>query len=148
MELKEIIYSDTILLDTKTMQTRSEIFTYFADTLFDCSLIGDQKTFIYELNQKEKEISTAIGYEIALPHIQSDNISYPIISFIRSKDGIDWEDAENSKVKLIFLIAVPAKLMGEHINILATLSRKLMNAETRVRLLRMLHPQEIFEILA
>lgn len=147
MELKDIIYSDTILLDAN-MKTRSDVFDYFAETLFNSHLIGSKQTFIHELNQKEEEISTAIGYDIALPHIQSDNISYPILSFIRNSHGIYWEDKENSQVKLVFLIAVPTKLFGEHINILAILSRKLMNPEVRAKLLSMLNRDQIFQILA
>lgn len=146
MELKDIIYSDTILLETK-MKTRSDVFSYFADTLFSSHLIGSKQAFINELNHKENEISTAIGYDIALPHIQSDTICYPLLSFIRSKEGIYWEDAENSSVKLIFLIAVPSKLMGEHINILATLSRKLMKPDVRAKLLKMFQREEIYDIL-
>lgn len=146
MELKNIIYQNTILLDCQ-MKKRSEVFAYFADKLYDSHLIGSKEMFIQELNQKEEEISTAIGYEIALPHIQSDNITHPIVSFLRSQDGIHWEDPENSRVKLIFLIAVPTHLVGEHINILATLSRKLMQPEVRARLLKMKTPSEIFQIL-
>lgn len=146
MELKEIIYSDTILLDAK-FKKRSEVFEYFAETLYEARLILDKEDLINGLNDKEKEISTAIGYQIAIPHIQSKSVLYPIVSFIRSKEEIDWENEENSKVKLIFLIAVPKDLINEHIHILAAISRKIMKEEVRARLLKMKSPEEIYEIL-
>lgn len=146
MELKEIIYSDTILLDAN-FKKRSEVFEYFAETLYEARLIIDKEDLINGLNNKEKEISTAIGYQIAIPHIQSKSVLYPIVSFIRSKEEIDWENEENSKVKLIFLIAVPKDLINEHIHILAAISREIMKEEVRARLLKMESPEEIYEIL-
>lgn len=146
MELKEIIYSDTILLDAN-FKKRSEVFEYFAETLYEARLIIDKEDLINGLNDKEKEISTAIGYQIAIPHIQSKSVLYPIVSFIRSKEEIDWENEEDSKVKLIFLIAVPKDLINEHIHILAAISRKIMKEEVRARLLKMESPEEIYEIL-
>lgn len=146
MDLKDIIYSDTILLDAN-FKTRSEVFEYFAETLFEAKLISEKQDLINGLNNKEKEISTAIGYQIAIPHIQSKSVLYPIVSFVRNKSGVYWENQENSKVKLIFLIAVPKNLINEHIHILATLSRKLMTEEVRARLLKMKHPDEIYQIL-
>lgn len=146
LELKQIIYSDTILLDAN-FKKRSEVFRYFADTLYEAKLISDKQDFIDGLNNKEEEISTAIGYQIAIPHIQSKSILYPIVSFVRGKHEIDWENEEKSRVKLIFLIAVPQNLINEHIQILAALSQKLMKEEIRVRLLTMEQPDEIYEIL-
>lgn len=146
LELKEIIYSDTILLDAD-FQKRSEVFSYFADVLFDANLIVDKQDLIDGLNEKEKEISTAIGYQIAIPHIQSESVLLPIVSFVRGKQEIDWENEEKSRVKLIFLIAVPKNLINEHIQILASLSQRLMKEEVRVRLLKMKQPEEIYEIL-
>jgi len=146
LELKEIIYSNTILLDAD-FQKRSEVFSYFADTLYEANLIVDKQDLIDGLNQKEKEISTAIGYQIAIPHIQSKSVLYPIVSFVRGKHEIDWENEEKSLVKLIFLIAVPETLINEHIQILAALSQKLMKEEVRVRLLTMKKPEEIYDIL-
>lgn len=146
MELKDIIYSDTILLDAD-YKTRSEVFEYFAETLYEAKLIINKHDLIHGLNHKEKEISTAIGYQIAIPHIQSKSVLYPIVSFMRSKDGVHWEDQENSIVKLIFLIAVPKDLINEHIHILAALSRKLMTEEVRARLLKMEERDEIYQIL-
>lgn len=146
MELKEILHRDTIHLDGD-FKTRTEVFNYFANMLFDANLIIDKQAFIDGLNQKEKEISTAIGYQIAIPHIQSKNVLYPIVSFVRSKEYVDWENEENSKVKLIFLIAVPKDLINEHIHILAAISRKLMEEECRAMLLKMKDPEEMVRIL-
>ncbi|MFG2227995.1 fructose-specific PTS transporter subunit EIIC [Streptomyces sp. NPDC048644] len=84
---------------------------------------------------REAQGTTGLGEEIAIPHAKTDAVTAPVVGFARSADGIDWGSPDGTLAKLVFLIAVPEAAAGdEHLRILALLSRKLMDADFRVRL--------------
>ncbi|MBA4495628.1 PTS sugar transporter subunit IIA [Paenactinomyces guangxiensis] len=146
MELCDILKADSIFLDVN-VRTRTEVFDYFSRILLDLQFIDHEKEFRDGLLAREEQISTAIGYKIAVPHIQAACIRAPVICFLRNEKGILWEDRENSFVKMVFLIAVPQEMEGEHLNLLAHLSRKLMHQRIRKALMNMHAKEEIFQIL-
>nr|WP_279626752.1 fructose-specific PTS transporter subunit EIIC [Streptomyces flavidovirens] len=84
---------------------------------------------------REKQGTTGLGEEIAIPHAKTDAVSEPVVGFARSAEGIEWGSLDGTKAKLVFMISVPEAAAGdEHLRILALLSRKLMNTGFRERL--------------
>ncbi|WP_159061042.1 PTS sugar transporter subunit IIA, partial [Streptomyces hygroscopicus] len=85
---------------------------------------------------REEQGTTGLGEEIAIPHAKTDAVTAPVVGFARSPEGIEWGAPDGTKARLVFMIAVPEAAAGdEHLRILARLSRTLMAAEFRERLL-------------
>ncbi|MGW1075827.1 fructose-specific PTS transporter subunit EIIC [Streptomyces sp. NPDC002537] len=85
---------------------------------------------------REELGTTGLGESIAIPHAKTDAVSGPVVGFARSAEGIEWGALDGTSARLIFMIAVPSAAAGdEHLRILATLSRKLMDSGFRDRLL-------------
>ncbi|WP_425472063.1 fructose-specific PTS transporter subunit EIIC [Streptomyces piniterrae] len=85
---------------------------------------------------REAQGTTGLGEEIAIPHAKTDAVTSPVVAFARSAEGIDWGSLDGTRAKLVFMISVPEAAAGdEHLRILALLSRKLMDADFRARLL-------------
>ncbi|MET9834961.1 fructose-specific PTS transporter subunit EIIC [Streptomyces sp. NPDC006385] len=86
--------------------------------------------------RREAHGTTGLGEEIAIPHAKTDAVTAPVVGFARSAQGVEWGSLDGTKARLVFMIAVPEAAAGdEHLRILALLSRKLMDAGFRERLL-------------
>ncbi|MGW1396447.1 fructose-specific PTS transporter subunit EIIC [Streptomyces nigra] len=86
--------------------------------------------------RREEQGTTGLGEEIAIPHAKTDAVSAPVVGFARSDEGVEWDSPDGTKARLVFMIAVPEAAAGdEHLRILSLLSRRLMDAGFRERLL-------------
>lgn len=97
---------------------------------------------------REQESSTGIGMNIAVPHGKSAAVIKPRVVFGLKPEGVDWNSADGTPAKLIFMIAVPAENKDNmHLKILQMLSRKLMDGGFRERLLQAATKQEVYNLL-
>ncbi|MFD9978696.1 fructose-specific PTS transporter subunit EIIC [Streptomyces sp. NPDC059017] len=98
---------------------------------------------------REDQGTTGLGEEIAVPHAKTDAVTAPVVGFARSPEGVEWGSPDGTKARLIFMITVPEAAAGdEHLRILSLLSRKLMDAEFRGRLLTAPDEPAVLRVLA
>ncbi|MDO5813633.1 MAG: PTS sugar transporter subunit IIA [Bacillota bacterium] len=139
-----IIDKDLILLDLTG--DKETIISTLANQAFEQGRLEDKQEYIEAVLKREKEYSTALGYEVAIPHGQSDTVKDPFVVFGRVKEPIIWD--QNS-VRLIFMIGVPQHNKDKiHMKILANISRKLIDDEFRKSLIEAKDEKEIFDILS
>ncbi|MFE7446268.1 fructose-specific PTS transporter subunit EIIC [Streptomyces chartreusis] len=107
-----------------------------AELLGRTGKVVDPEELVATALRREAQGTTGLGEEIAIPHAKTDAVSAPVVGFARSPEGVEWGSPDGTKARLVFMIAVPEAAAGdEHLRILALLSRKLMNAKFRDRLL-------------
>ncbi len=139
-----VIDKDLILLDL--IGDKEQIISTLAKKAFDQGRLENQQEYIDAVLKREKEYSTALGYEVAIPHGQSDTVKDPFVVFGRVKEPIIWD--QNS-VRLIFMIGVPEHNKDKiHMKILANISRKLIDDEFRKSLIEAKDEKEVFDILS
>ncbi|MGY0061200.1 fructose-specific PTS transporter subunit EIIC [Streptomyces sp. LZ34] len=119
-----------------------------AELLATSGKVADVAELVRAALAREEQGTTGLGEEIAIPHAKTDAVTEPVIGFARSPEGIEWGALDGTKAKLVFMIAVPEAAAGdEHLRILALLSRKLMSAEFRERLLGAADEAAILRVL-
>ncbi|MCC3772807.1 fructose-specific PTS transporter subunit EIIC [Streptomyces sp. UNOC14_S4] len=97
---------------------------------------------------REELGTTGLGDAIAVPHAKTNAVSGPVVGFARSASGIEWGALDGTRARLVFMVSVPETAAGdEHLRILATLSRKLMDPGFRERLLGAVDRGEIMSVL-
>lgn len=139
-----IIDKGLILLDLSG--DKKEIISTLANQAFHQGRLEDKQVYIDAVLKREQEYSTALGYEVAIPHGQSDTVKDPFVVFGRVKDPIIWD---KNSVRLIFMIGVPKHNQDKiHMKILANISRKLIDEEFRKKLIEAKDENEIYEILS
>ncbi|MFH8812100.1 fructose-specific PTS transporter subunit EIIC [Streptomyces hygroscopicus] len=107
-----------------------------AELLATTGRVADTAELVRAAFVREEQGTTGLGEEIAIPHAKTDAVTAPVVGFARSPEGIEWGAPDGTKARLVFMIAVPEAAAGdEHLRILARLSRTLMAAEFRERLL-------------
>ncbi|MFF7164476.1 fructose-specific PTS transporter subunit EIIC [Streptomyces sp. NPDC008086] len=110
--------------------------------------VADVDELVATALRREAQGTTGLGEEIAIPHAKTDAVTAPVVGFARSAEGVEWGSPDGTKARLVFMIAVPEAAAGdEHLRILALLSRKLMDAGFRERLLAAGDERAVLEVL-
>lgn len=140
---------DLNLIETSlTASTRDGVIDEMIGKLETAGALTSREEFKLAILNRERESSTAIGMNIAVPHGKSSAVLKPRVVFGMKPEGVDWDSADGTPAKLIFMIAVPAENKGnEHLKILQMLSRKLMDDSFRERLLNVKTKQSAYELL-
>ncbi len=110
-------------------------------------LVKDKNELLKAVLEREKLVTTGVGYGVAFPHAKSKAVKGIVISFGRSDQGIDFDAMDKKLVHLFFLIAAPEDAIGSHLNVMARLSYIMKSEENREKLLKIKSPKELLEIL-
>lgn len=110
-------------------------------------LVKDKNELLKAVLEREKLVTTGVGYGVAFPHAKSKAVKGIVISFGRSDQGIDFDAMDKKLVHLFFLIAAPEDAIGSHLNVMARLSYIMKSEENREKLLEIRSPKELLEIL-
>ncbi len=100
-----------------------------------------QATFLKALQQREQEGSTGFGNEIAIPHARVEELKQFILFILASKRGVPFEALDKRRVKLFFVLLGPTSEVGDHLKILAFISRTLGHTGMKNEVLQAASPQ-------
>ncbi|KPJ49314.1 MAG: hypothetical protein AMJ41_03170 [candidate division Zixibacteria bacterium DG_27] len=109
--------------------------------------VKDQNLLLKDVVEREKLVTTGVGYGVAFPHAKTKSVRGIVIAFGRSKEGVDFEAMDKRPVQLFFLIAAPEEAIGAHLNVMAKLSHLMKSQENRDQLLEAEVWEEVAEVL-
>ncbi|MBO0428073.1 PTS sugar transporter subunit IIA [Vagococcus fluvialis] len=145
---KKVISEEMIFLD-KELTSQEDILNFIVKNAFENNYIDDKDKLLAAVKKRESEISTAIGYLIAIPHGKTDAVKSPFISLVRTSEKVKWSEDNDEMVRLIFLIGVPENSEGKlHLKFISQLSKNLLDDGFRDSLLNKKNNKEIFEQLS
>lgn len=113
--------------------------------------LKDKKVFLKAILEREKLGSTGIGGGIAIPHAKSKGVGDFILAFARKDNGIDFGALDGERTHLFFVLASPKDEVGNHLKLLAEISRLvkdkfivglLMKAKTKKEALKIISDAE------
>ena len=108
----------------------------------------DREAVTSILLEREKLGSTGIGDGIAIPHGKLAGLNDLIISFGRSREGIDFDAMDGKRVHLFFLLMAPDNSASHYLKTLAKLSRMLKDGAFRKKLMTARTIGEIYEVVS
>lgn len=126
--MKNIIDIDLIDLNLNCVN-KEDVIISMANLLDKSGRLKDKEEYIKVVMEREELSSTGIGFGIGIPHGKSSAVRVPSLAFGRISKGIEWQSLDGEPVSIVFLIAVPEESPNEHLKILASLSRRLMDEE-------------------
>jgi len=143
--MNDLITKHMILMDLEA-DSKNDAIEKLARIIENQDRLIDYDGFIAQVNAREENFPTSIGFNFAIPHGKCKSVKTAALAFARLKNEVQW--SEDEKSKYIFLIAVSDKDAGDaHLKILAKLSRKIMSEEFREKLENASSIDEILEIL-
>lgn len=143
MKLVDIITHDNIILNLEG-DNQADVIDELVDKLASNQLINDSEQFKKAIYKRENEISTAVGYGVAIPHAKSKSVNKPTIVMGRKLQGIDYGGQHTN---LIFMIAAPENASNEHLSLLSKLSTFLMNEIFRAKLVLATSQDEVIKVI-
>ena len=134
MKLSDVIAQDHIIPELKATDKRAAL-SELAEVI--CSLYSDidKGLLVRVLIDREQLGSTGIGDGVAIPHGKLSSVKHPIVSFGRSKEGLDFDAMDGQPVHLFFLLLAPENSSGFHLQVLTRIAKILKNSSFRKALM-------------
>lgn len=141
-----IIKKECMLFDLQAADKR-EVIEKMVENFSEQGYLSDAKTFLQDVEDREKVFPTYIDYGIGLPHGKSDGTRQAGICIARLKNPVIWDEETKDIVDMVIMIAVKAGSDNNlHLQILAKLSRALMHEEFR-NIIKNGDIDQVYEIL-
>ena len=146
MKLSQIMEENDIIPELKATN-KKEVLEELSEVICKHEPLLKKERLVQVLMEREKLGTTGIGDGIAIPHGKIDILKMPLLSFGRSKKGIDYEAIDNKPVHLFFLLVAPENSSGLHLQILARIAKLLKNNQFRKKLMDAKTRQEIYQVI-
>ena len=146
MKLSKFCGEELIVLDLKS-KSKEEAIRELVALAARSKLVKDEKELLSAVLEREKLVTTGVGYGVAFPHAKTKATRGVVIAFGRSKSGLDFEAMDKKPVYLFFLIAAPEDAIGAHLNVMAQLSFIMKDEKNRRRFMEVKSPGEVLEAL-
>jgi PTS system nitrogen regulatory IIA component len=108
----------------------------------------NQEEMVRVLLERERLGSTGIGEGIAIPHGKLKSLQSLLVSFGRSRKGVDFESIDGKPAHLFFLLMAPENSTGDHLRMLAGISRLLKDDTFRQRLMTAEDQHKLYAVIA
>jgi len=145
--IQDLIQKSGVVIDLKCADKFEAIGSL---ARFLCSVNGlpGAEDVAGRIVEREMEMSTGIGYGIAMPHARLAGIDRLYMAAARSVEGIEFNSLDEQAVNLIFMMVSPANTSTEHTQALSALSRMMSYEDVRRSLLQAETAEEFVEIIA
>lgn len=146
MEIQEVLNVSRIKILHQSIN-KKKVMELMTDCFVNDGIVFDKEMFIKDLNIREQEFSTYIGYEIAIPHAISKSVKKPAIAILKLDQEIDYGGGDEL-VKLFVMLAIPENSNDQHLKMLSLVATKLMHKDFRQDLMNLNREDEIYALLA
>ncbi len=146
MKLTDLCQEDRILIPILA-QDRDGILQEMVALLERQGIIKDAAEILRLLQERERQLTTAIGNGVAIPHTRPYDVSEPHLVFGRTSLPVDFNSLDGEPVRLVFLLITPKGNISLHLKLLSRLSRLMHNEKLRGTLLKVRTPKEALSSL-
>ncbi len=146
LKLSNFLSSEAIIMEIKAQEKIAAI-KELVDHMSTHKLVDDKEKFLNALAKRENLESTGIGDGVAIPHARTNAVKNLVLTFARSRKGVDFSSIDGEPSYLIFVIASPENKKSEYIMALAKISRLLRKQHVREQLKNAESPEEILSII-
>jgi PTS system nitrogen regulatory IIA component len=144
--LSKMIEANNIIPDLKARDKRG-VLEELAGAISENDSSIDKETLVRVLVERERLGTTGIGDGVAIPHGKLDTIEHPIVSFGRSKEGLDFDSMDGQPAYLFFLLIAPENSSGIHLQVLAKIAKILKNSTFRKKLMEGGTREELYQTI-
>lgn len=134
VKISELLAPEAIL-PNMTANTKEESLVELTEALLASGCDLDRDEVLRILQERENLGSTGIGDGVAIPHGKLKNLDQLVMSFGRSREGVDFDSMDGKPAHLFFLLVAPEESVGIHLKTLARISKLLKDQDVRQQLL-------------
>jgi len=134
VRIQDILQKNAVIINLEA-SNKTELLTQMAKYLASLYDIQNPALVIQKIIDREAEMSTGIGFGIAIPHARIESIDKVFMVAARSVKGIEFEAIDEQPVHLIFMMLSPANASNQYTQILSALSRIMSYEDIRQSLI-------------
>jgi len=146
MKIDKILKKESVIADLLG-DNKVEVIKEMTQCLKKNNLIKNDQALFETLMEREKLGSTGIGENVAIPHGKSNEVKRIITVLARSKNGVEFESLDQKPVHFVCMVIAPAHSTGQHLKVLARISRIFKNQGLREDILNAGNSDSIYSIL-
>ncbi len=105
----------------------------------------DHEKVLSHIIEQEKEYSSVIGYNVALPHAYIGGIDDSLVLMSKMKNSLESKYGSDS-IDYLFLVLSPLDGPGKHIKTLSEISKFILNDNNRHKLRKAETPEELVKV--
>ena len=147
IKISSLLKERFINLDLKG-DNKIRVIAELVELISKSEKLKNKKSFLNAMLEREKVGSTGIGNGVAIPHAKSKGVHNFILAFARRNEGIDFEALDGEKTFLFFILASPKDDVGNHLKILAEISRLVKDKFTIESLKKAKNKKDILKIIS
>lgn len=131
--LADLIDPKQIALNLRA-RTQADAMSEITELLVANGKIDNAGRFLNKLQERERTNSTYAGDGVAFPHARTKLVEKIVVGVGRSEAGIPWT-GKGEIAHLIFLIAVPERLVSDYLVVVGAIARITRDRPLRTLLL-------------
>jgi PTS system nitrogen regulatory IIA component len=148
MRITDILPVERIYVDTGegSVRNKADALKILAG-LLATGLGCDGETIRELFAERERLQSTGIGDGVAIPHTSLEAATRRAAALVLSNKGLPFDAIDGADVHIVLGVIGPKDATGEHLRVLARVSRLLRDESTRRALSNATSPQQAFGII-
>ena len=128
---------------------KQEVLSAMVDLIALSPKVTDRETLLRDVLDREKLVTTGVGYGVAFPHAKSTAVKGVTFAFGRTREDVDFGALDGAPVRLVFLIGAPKEQEPSrvYLNLMARLSFLMKDEANRAELLGATSVSEVLRTL-
>jgi PTS system nitrogen regulatory IIA component len=143
----DYLKEDRILPDLEGTDKVS-VLKELSGVLLEPCQVSSPEELLRVLLDREKLESTGIGDGIAIPHGRLKKLKTFVLSFGRSKRGVDFDSIDHKASHLFFLVMAPENSAVNNLKLLGRIVTLLKDSSFKKRLMDAPSRKELFQIIS
>jgi len=146
MRISEVLDTDVLIADFRSRSKRG-VLEELVGVLVERWKLPSREKIVEVLLDREKFGSKTLGHGVAIPHGRIRGLGRLMVSFGRSREGVDFGSVDGKPTHLFFLVLAPAGQTEGHLGALSGVSRLVEDPGFRKRLLDAGTKEELYRII-
>lgn len=143
--LSDVLQEKHVTLDLRA-GTRDEALREIVATMRGATKVAEPEKFLGEVFAREEVHSTYVGNGVAFPHARTDLVKQIILGIGRSHGGVVFGPA-GERAHLLFVIAVPRRMVNDYLVCVGALARVVNDAKMREALMNSTTEADFVELI-
>ncbi len=129
-------------------ESKADIIEEMIDLLTETGKVPDRQDALDAVLEREGKMSTGMQMGIAIPHGKTASIKELVTAVALKKEGADFKSLDGEPSRIFIMTLSPLKDTGPHLKFMAEISKLLIDADTRERLLNADTTKDMLAVLA
>lgn len=144
--LKDIFKEEYILFNDEA-SSKEEALENIAIFAEEQEIVKSKKAYLKGLKKREEEITTGFKDGIAIPHCKHKTVRRPSLMLMKFTNPIEWESMDDLPVTFAFALAIPNENNQDHLKLLSSVSRALIDETFVHTILHASSAEELYQTM-